>query len=263
MAEAYATIATGGLHRDAVAITRIEDRNGNLVYEHADKAKRVIAEEISAAALEVMKGVCNWGGTAETVLTGMVVDQPVAGKTGTSEDYRDLWFCGITPQLSVSVWCGYREEGRVMVWGESGHPSNTACPIFNYFVNAVLEGAPREEFPTSSTQPTYKDNSTWTFVGGQVNADQYYYNYNWNYNTTTETTESESKDTKSTEQQTEQTQQQTTDTTQTEQQTTDTTQQQDWGGDQTWTDTTGGDQGWTDTTGDQTYNEGGGDQQWW
>ncbi len=177
MAEAYATVATGGLHRDAIAITKIEDRNGNVVYEHEDNAKRVLEEDIAAAALEVMKGVTTWGGTAEVVGSGMAVDQPVAGKTGTTENYRDLWFCGITPQLSVSIWCGYREEAEVFVWGSYGHPYNTACPIFTYFVNAALEGAAREEFPTSSIQPTYKDNSTWEFSGGSYSWDDYYYDY--------------------------------------------------------------------------------------
>ena len=181
MAEAYSTIATGGLHRDAIAITRIEDRNGNTVYEHEDNPVRVVDESIASAALEVMKGVTTWGGTAEVVGSGMTVDQPVAGKTGTTENYRDLWFCGITPQLSVSIWCGYREEAEVYVWGSYGQPSNTACPIFTYFVNSVLDGVPREEFPTSSAQPTYKDNSTWTFKGGQVDWQQYYYDYDTNY----------------------------------------------------------------------------------
>ena len=181
MAEAYGTIATGGIHRDAIAITRIEDRNGNTVYEHVDNAERVLDEEIASAALEVMKGVTTWGGTAEVVGSGLTVDQPVAGKTGTTENFRDLWFCGITPQLSVSIWCGYREEAWIYVWGDSGHPYNTACPIFNYFTNSVLDGVAREEFPTSSKQPTYKENTTWEFKGGQVNYQNVYYDYNQDY----------------------------------------------------------------------------------
>ncbi len=178
MAEAYATIATGGLHRDAIAITRIEDRNGNIVYEHQDNPTRALDESISAAALEVMKEVCTYGGTAEVVGSGMTVNQPVAGKTGTTENFRDLWFCGITPQLSVAIWCGYREEGEIFVGGSNGHPYNTACPMFTYFVNSILDGVPHEDFPTSSVQPTYKDNSTWTFKGGTYNWGDSYYDYN-------------------------------------------------------------------------------------
>ena len=178
MAEAFATVATGGLHRDAIAITRIEDRNGNTVYEHKDNPDRAIDESIASAALEVMKGVTTWNGTAEVVGSGLTVDQPVGGKTGTTESYRDLWFTGITPQLSVSIWCGYREEGEIYVWGSLGHPYNTACPIFVNFINTVLDGVAREEFPTSSTQPTYKDNSTWEFKGGSYNWGDMYYDYN-------------------------------------------------------------------------------------
>ena len=188
MAEAYATVATGGLHRDAIAITRIEDRNGNTVYEHTDAPNRVIEESIASAAIEVMKGVTTWNGTAEVVGSSMEVDQPVAGKTGTTENYRDLWFCGITPQLSVAIWCGYREEGEIFVWGSNGHPYNTACPMFVYFVNSVLKGMPREEFPTSSTQPTYKSNNTWTFKSGNY-GDGYYYDYSYTEETTDETQE--------------------------------------------------------------------------
>jgi membrane peptidoglycan carboxypeptidase len=180
MAEAYSVLAADGIHRDAIAITRIEDRNGNTVYEHEDNPVRAVDESIASAALEVMKGVTTWGGTAEVVGSGMTVNQPVAGKTGTTENYRDLWFCGITPQLSVSIWCGYREEAEVYVWGSYGHPYNTACPIFTYFVNSVLDGVPREEFPTSSAQPTYKDNSTWTFRGSQPD-EQQYYDYDTNH----------------------------------------------------------------------------------
>ncbi|MDI9591020.1 MAG: PBP1A family penicillin-binding protein [Acidobacteriota bacterium] len=177
MAEAYATIATGGVHRNAIAITRIEDRNGNTVYEHEDKPTRAIEEDIASAALEVMKGVTSGGGTAAVVGSGMTANQPVAGKTGTTENFRDLWFCGITPQLSVAIWCGYREEAEVYVWGSSGHPYNTACPIFTYFVNSVLEGVERKEFPTPGIQPTYKDNSSWSFPGGTYNWSDVYYNY--------------------------------------------------------------------------------------
>ena len=178
MAEAYATIATGGVHRNAVAITRIEDRNGNTVYEHEDSPDRALEEEVASAALEVMKGVTQaYGGGTAHVVGESVTSQPVAGKTGTTENYRDLWFCGITPQLSVATWVGHREEQEIFVNGSNGHPDNTACPMFITFVNTVLDGASREEFPTSSKQPEYKPNSEWTFKGGQVSADDYYFDY--------------------------------------------------------------------------------------
>ncbi len=128
MAEGYSTVASGGKHRDSVAITKIEDRNGNVVYKHKDSAKQVFSTAVADAAIDVMKGVVSQGGTASVVSSTLKVDQPVAGKTGTTEDARDLWFCGITPQLSVAVWCGYTEESTVYVNGATAHPATTPGP---------------------------------------------------------------------------------------------------------------------------------------
>ena len=102
------------------------DLNGNTVYEHVDSPVQAISAPVAEAARDVMKGVCKGNGTASVIASTMSARQPVAGKTGTSENYRDLWFCGITPQLSVAIWCGYMEESSVRVGGSYGHPYNTA-----------------------------------------------------------------------------------------------------------------------------------------
>ena len=176
MAEAYATIATNGVHRDAIAITKIEDRNGNAVYEHQDSSTQVIEASVAQDIRKVTQGVTRSGGTASVVGYTMSANQPVGGKTGTSENYRDLWFCGITPQLSVAVWCGYQEEAPVIVGGSYGHPYNTAVPIFVSFVNQVLDGVEREEFPSVTSSPNYKANSSWKFskTNEYSNSDYYY-----------------------------------------------------------------------------------------
>ncbi len=168
MAEAYATVATNGVHRDAVAITKIEDRNGNTVYEHQDEPTQVIDAPVAQAAREVMEGVCKGNGTANAIASTLKANTPVAGKTGTSENYRDLWFCGITPQYSVAVWCGYAEEGSVRVGGSAGHPYNTSVPIFVSFINSALAGQARQEFPTTTEKPQYKSNGSWKFKGTTV-----------------------------------------------------------------------------------------------
>lgn len=195
MAEAYATLATGGVHRDSVSITRIEDRNGNVVYEHEDAPERVLSEEIAQAETEVLQTVISSpNGTAHSMQNLIGIDQPVAGKTGTSENYRDLWFCGYTPQVSVAIWCGYRTESTVFLGRTIGHPDTTACPIFASFVNQYLAGLDRMDFPTTNTKPEYKSNSEWEFSNtdkwtssredGVVASDgnYYYYNSNSNYN---------------------------------------------------------------------------------
>lgn len=167
MAEAYATLASGGVHNDTVAITKIEDRNGNVVYEHQDEGTQAIDPAVAATATDVLEGVVsNSYGTANVVQQNLTVDQPVAGKTGTSENYRDLWFVGYTPELSVAVWSGYEEEATVMVNGTYGHPSNTSCLIWTDFINQALAGVARQEFPTTDQTIDYKDSSSWSFSGG-------------------------------------------------------------------------------------------------
>jgi membrane peptidoglycan carboxypeptidase len=176
MAEGYSTIASGGYHRDSVAITKIEDRNGNVVYKHKDKPKQVFSTAVADAAIDVMKGVTQAGGTASVISQTLKVDQPVAGKTGTTENARDLWYCGITPQLSVAVWCGYTTEGTVMVHGASGHPYNTTVPIYVDFINSALSGVARAEFPKADGTATYKSNSSWKFTATKYvseKTDQY------------------------------------------------------------------------------------------
>lgn len=165
MAEAYATIATGGTHRDPVAITKIEDRNGNVVYEHQDSGEQVLDTSVTYAATQVLEGVIT-NGTAASSLSKLTIDQPVAGKTGTSQNSADLWMVGFTPQLSVAVWTGYPDSNSetVTVHGAEGIPGTTSCPIFVNFLNAVLANTPREEFPEAAA-PDYKANSSWSFVG--------------------------------------------------------------------------------------------------
>ena len=165
MAEVYATVATNGVHRDAIAITKIEDRNGNTVYEHQDSPTQAVPAAVAQAAREVSYGVTKGDGTANVVASTMRVNQPVGGKTGTSENYRDLWFCGYTPQYAVAVWCGYHQEAAVRVYGSYGHPYNTSVPIFVRFINSALDGVDREEFPTTTEKVDYKPNSSWTFKG--------------------------------------------------------------------------------------------------
>ena len=162
MAEAYATIASGGLHRDAIAITKICDRNDNVVYEHKDNPEQVIPKEVAVAETDVLEGVLtNSGATGSQFYYSYYnANQPAAGKTGTTEDYRDLWFVGYTPQISCAVWTGYTSEETVRIGGTYGHPYTTSGPIWAMFMSNYLNGRAREEFPTADA-PEYKPNSYW------------------------------------------------------------------------------------------------------
>ena len=183
MCDAYSTLASGGMHRDAVCITKIEDRNGNVVYEHQDNPTRAVSEAVAEAVTNVLEGVVANGATGYYVANYNTTNQPIAGKTGTSDDAEDLWFCGYTPQITCAVWSGYPDARvAVTVNGGVGTTQNTVQPIWTNFMNKVLAGVAREEFPTTTDTVDYKDNSSWTFVGTSASTNS------TSYNTVSETT---------------------------------------------------------------------------
>lgn len=145
MAQAYATIANGGTKREAVCIQSITDASGNTIFTADTTGEKVLDTSLTEAATEVMEGVITNGtGRSAAISNG----QPAAGKTGTSENWRDKWFCGITPQMSVAIWIGGREEVQM--------PSYVACDdVFGDFMSTILEGQPIEQFPTSDEELEY------------------------------------------------------------------------------------------------------------
>ena len=169
MAEAYATLAAGGVHRDPCAITKIEDRNGNVVYEHQDNPTRAVSTSVAYAVTQVLEGVCT-NGTASVVSSNKTFDQPVAGKTGTTEDARDLWFVGYTPQVSVAVWTGYIQEAKIYIYGSEGTPARSSVMTFTRYLNKTLTGVARAEFEEAEA-PDYKENGTWSFSQGTASDD--------------------------------------------------------------------------------------------
>ncbi|HET6498785.1 MAG TPA: PBP1A family penicillin-binding protein [Coriobacteriia bacterium] len=152
MASAHGTLATNGLHHDPVAITKIVDRHGETVFEAKGPApSRALDAEIAYAATEVLEGVIS-GGTARRANIG----RPAAGKTGTSQNHRDAWFVGYTPDLVTSVWVGYYQEEKPMtnVRGRRGFGGTLAAPIWAEFMREALDGKPRLVFERAD-RPEY------------------------------------------------------------------------------------------------------------
>ena len=157
MATAYAAFANGGYHRDPVAISEILSRDGKTIYKHEDDAQQVLSTGAAAAVTDVLEGVLTNG----TGVWGRPnINQPVAGKTGTSgttDEANDLWFCGYTPQYSVAIWMGgYRDVGSIGYFDGT----HVTLPTFKAIMEQLLANAPREEFPTGEA-PTYKKDSEW------------------------------------------------------------------------------------------------------
>ena len=101
MASAYGTLATEGVRRDPICITKVVDRDDKTIFVAKTHGKRVVKASVAKAAIDIMKGVIT-GGTATRARIG----RPAAGKTGTSQLNRDVWFVGFTPQLVTAVWVG-------------------------------------------------------------------------------------------------------------------------------------------------------------
>lgn len=158
MASAYATLAAGGVYHKPVAITEVVNRAGSTVYQADDsEGEQVIDAAVAAKATEILKTVVEYGtGTSASLWNS---GQTVAGKTGTSENGRDLWFCGYTPQYATAVWAGFRQEKSTGLYG------GTVCaPIYREYTDAMLQDQPTQEFPVSTETIEYKYD--WDFGSG-------------------------------------------------------------------------------------------------
>jgi membrane peptidoglycan carboxypeptidase len=103
MASGYATIENDGVYRQPTCIERIEDAEGNVLYEAGDDSKQVYEQNAARMMTDILTGVMT-SGTAKGLDLG---DMPSAGKTGTTNDHKDGWFCGYTRYYTTAVWVGY------------------------------------------------------------------------------------------------------------------------------------------------------------
>ena len=149
MASAYGTLATGGERFPPITITRVVDRNGAEIFKAKPKGTRVLKPTVAKAVTDILKGVIT-SGTARRAAIG----RPAAGKTGTSQNYRDVWFVGYTPQLVTSVWVGHTTERPVYVNGSHAFGGTVAAPIWASYMTRALAGQPKLNFPNAGN-PTY------------------------------------------------------------------------------------------------------------
>ncbi|MBM6952493.1 transglycosylase domain-containing protein [Enorma phocaeensis] len=162
MAEAYSTFATGGVHRDAAAIVSVTNRDDEVVYQQDTTGEQVLDTGVTEVVTDILSGVITRGTGSAARLS---VNQPFSGKTGTTTDVADLWFCGYTPQYTIATWTGYSEGAiPIRIGGRDALGDDLTLPIVRNIMNTILDGVAREEFPTGET-PTYKNNSVWQVEG--------------------------------------------------------------------------------------------------
>ena len=167
MATAYATIANGGRLVEPTAISKVVSDEGQgeekvlYVAPSNPEGEQVLEPEIAHEVTEIMIGDVTEGIASDASLG----ERPVAGKTGTSENFFDAWFVGYTPQLLTGLWIGYAEGGQTLAYDlEYARELNglyggiTPAMIWKTYMEQVLEGVPIEKFegvemPEEKDQP--------------------------------------------------------------------------------------------------------------
>ena len=135
----YATVANGGFGIWPHGIQVISDRDGTILYRrHGDGPGRVIAARHIESLNDLLSAVVLWGTGKSARLK-----RPAAGKTGTSQDYRDAWFVGYTPDLIAGVWFG-NDNARSMDGVTGG---SLAAPVWRQFMTGALAGVPHSSLP--------------------------------------------------------------------------------------------------------------------
>ncbi len=135
----YSVFANNGMLAKPYYIEKIEDRDGLVIEENHPDLQQVIGEDTAYVMTDILKGVIREG----TGWRAKALKRPAAGKTGTTNDLKDAWFIGYTPELVTGVWVGY-DTSVPMGKDETG--SRAASPIWLYYMSAALEGKPVQDF---------------------------------------------------------------------------------------------------------------------
>jgi penicillin-binding protein 1A len=149
MVGAYGTFANQGVYVKPVMVTRIEDKNGTVLYEYVPETRDVLSKDVAYAMLDLMSGVTQGGsGTRlrgnyakdqtvyKEIITGYPYEfkNPIAGKTGTTQNQSDGWFMGMVPNLVTGVWVGGDDKAvhfRTITYGQG---ASMALPIWGLYM---------------------------------------------------------------------------------------------------------------------------------
>lgn len=139
MAQAYSALANDGVFTYSRSYTMVKDRNGKIILDNQPETIQAFSQETARTMTYMLNNAATYGTGSEAVLSNM----PVAGKTGTTTDNKDRWFCGYTPYYTCAVWTGY-DIPEVMSF--SGNP---ASQIWRTIMASVHEGLDYKSFNIS------------------------------------------------------------------------------------------------------------------
>jgi penicillin-binding protein 1A len=147
MTSGFSTLANQGKHCLPFAIRRVTDAKGKGLLRARPVCEQVIDKKVAAQVTALLEGVVT-SGTATIAQLG----RPVAGKTGTGQDYRDAWFVGYIPQMVTGVWVGYSKalipmRGLRVLGGGNAFGGTIAAPIWKALMLEAIKGLPVKDFP--------------------------------------------------------------------------------------------------------------------
>lgn len=147
MTSVYATIANGGVYRPPTALKSVANTDGEVLFTARDRSVRVLQDGVAAEVTRILGENMHAGTGTGALLSD---NRPEAGKTGTTDNHTDAWFCGFTPDLATCIWMGYPEATRPMQGVEGvGSVSGPTLPadIWHLYMDEALKNTPPHSFP--------------------------------------------------------------------------------------------------------------------
>ncbi len=141
MTNAFGTFANGGVRVVPYAVERVEDSAGKQLESHIPSEHEAMSPQLAYLVSNLLKGVVQNG----TATHARRLNRPVAGKTGTSNDNRDLWFIGFTPDLVAGAWMGYDDFSSLGRKDWTG--GSTVLPWWTDIMEGILKDYPKRDFP--------------------------------------------------------------------------------------------------------------------
>lgn len=145
LTDVYSVFANKGIRTNAVFIREIRDREGNVLERNFPYKREVLSPRIAAIITDLLQSVVDEG-TGRGV--GRYFDRPIAGKTGTTNDFRDAWFMGYTPELVMGTWFGYDSSNRSI--GDNMTGGRVAGTFWRQAAQEIFKGRPPQTFSVPS-----------------------------------------------------------------------------------------------------------------
>jgi penicillin-binding protein 1A len=156
---AYCSFVNSGYLNEPLLVTRIEDRNGKVIYDRQSEKKRVLSEETAFLMSVLLRsGLTEPGGTTQGLFEFDLFrfNTDFGGKTGTSSDYTDGWFIGVTPGLVAGSWVGNDDRSIHFKSSHIGEGLRTALPVYGKFMEKVLKDPALKQYQQRFEKPKIK-----------------------------------------------------------------------------------------------------------